>query len=293
MMTMCALRLGRKGRALAGAAMVVLLAGSASAQTPAPAPPAPPDPNTGALTFTGGLDVPTKYVFRGIVQEADSKLTLFPYGDLGIAFYSGEGAIKSASVNFGVWNALLTGSSGLDGTTDKLHYEEDFYATLNLGFARGFSLGTTYTAYTSPNGMFPTVQELMFKVSKAHMFAPYGLIAFELDGQADGGSNEGVYLELGAAPSWPLAGGKVTFAVPVKFGFSLSDYYETAGEDSKFGYFQVGGLFTLPLTPATSKFGSWNLHGGVDFYAFGDTTQAFNSGDGQKVVASFGVGVVY
>ena len=97
----------------------------------------PPDPNTGALTFTGGLDVPTKYVFRGIVQEADSKLTLFPYGDLGIAFYSGEGAIKSASVNFGVWNALLTGSSGLDGDTDKLHYEEDFYATLNLGFARG------------------------------------------------------------------------------------------------------------------------------------------------------------
>ena len=67
------------------------------------------------MTFTGGLDVPTKYVFRGLVQEADSKLTLFPYGDLGIAFFSGEGAIKTASVNFGVWNALLTGSSGLDG----------------------------------------------------------------------------------------------------------------------------------------------------------------------------------
>ena len=140
-----------------------------------------------------------------LVQESDSKLTLFPYGDLGIAFYSGEGAVKSASVNFGVWNALLTGSSGLDGDRDKLHYEEDFYATLNLGFARGFSLGTTYTAYTSPNGMFGTVQELMFKVSKSHMLAPYGTLAFELDGQADGGSNEGVYLELGVAPSWPLA----------------------------------------------------------------------------------------
>ncbi len=232
-------------------------------------------------------------MFRGLVQESDSKLTLFPYGDLGIAFYSGEGAVKSASVNFGVWNALLTGSSGLDGDTDKLHYEEDFYATLNLGFARGFSLGTTYTAYTSPNGMFGTVQELMFKVSKAHMLAPYGTIAFELDGQADGGSNEGVYLELGVAPSWPLAGGKVTFAVPVKFGFSLKDYYESGDEDHKFGYFQAGGLFTIPFTSATSKFGAWNFHGGVDVYAFGDTPKAFNNGDSGKVVASFGIGVVY
>jgi hypothetical protein len=288
--------------------MVLLLAAPASAQTqppppqppaPKPAPPAPPappepaDPNSGALTFTGGLDVPSKYVFRGIVQEADSKLTLFPYGDLGIAFYSGDGGIKSASVNFGVWNALLTGSSGLDGDTEKLHYEEDFYATLNLGFGGGMSLGTTYTAYTSPNGMFGTVQELAFKVSKAHMLAPYGTIAFELDGQADGGSNEGVYLELGVSPSWALAGGKVTFAVPVKFGFSLSDYYEGAEGDSGFGFFQAGGLFTIPFSDATSKFGAWNLHGGVDFYAFGDTTKAFNNGDTGKAVASFGIGVVY
>ena len=35
-------------------------------------------PNPGALTFTGYLDVPSVYVFRGIVQEADPKLTLFP-----------------------------------------------------------------------------------------------------------------------------------------------------------------------------------------------------------------------
>ena len=293
-MTELSIRVSKRGSilALAGAIVLSLIPSLAAAQTPAAAA-APADPNSGALTFTGGLDVPTKYVFRGIVQEADSKLTLFPYGDLGISFFSGEGAIKTASVNFGVWNALLTGSSGLDGDTDKLHYEEDFYATLNLGFGAGVSLGTTYTAYTSPNGMFGTVQELAFKVSKAHMLAPYGTIAFELDGQADGGSNEGVYLELGVGPSWPLAGGKVTFAVPVKFGFSLSDYYEGADGDSAFGFFQAGGLFTIPFSDATSKYGAWNFHGGVDFYAFGDTTKAFNNGDSGKVVASFGIGVVY
>jgi hypothetical protein len=141
--------------------------------------------------------------------------------------------------------------------------------------------------------MFNTVQEIAFKVSKAHMVAPYATIAFELDGQADAGSNEGVYLELGAAPSWPLAGGKATIAVPTKLGLSLSDYYEGADGDSTFGYFQIGGLFTVPLGSPTSKFGAWNIHGGVDIYAFGDTTKAFNNGDGGKVVASFGIGVVY
>jgi hypothetical protein len=287
-MTIDGIRVFTRGArvALIGLALMSAATGTAWARQAA-------DPNTGALTFTGGVDVPTKYVFRGLVQEADSKLTLFPYGDLGISLFSGDGGIKSASVNVGVWHALLTGSSGLDGPNDKLHYEEDFYATLNLGFAQGFSLGTTYTAYTSPNNAFGTVHELAFKVAKSHWLSPYGLIAFELDGQADGGSNEGTYLELGVGPAWSLADGKATFSVPTKFGFSLSDYYEGADGDEKFGYFQIGGLITAPFTSATSKFGVWSVKGGVDFYAFGDTPKAFNSGDGAKVVALFGIGVVY
>ena len=277
----------RLGKAALATALAILLPGAAAAQS------APPDPNTGALTFTGGIDAPSKYVFRGIVQEADSKLTLFPYGDLGIAFYSGDGGLKSASVNVGVWNALLTGSSGLDGVKNKLHYEEDFYATLGLGFAHGVSVGATWTAYTSPNDMFGTVQELAFKVSKSHWLNPYGLLAFELDGQADAGANEGTYLELGVGPSWPLAGGKATIGVPVKLGLSVSDYYELDGEDNKFGYLNVGGLLTVPLGSTTSKFGAWNLHGGVEIYTFGDTTKAFNAGDRGKAVVSIGLGVVY
>jgi hypothetical protein len=277
--------------ALAGALVLLLLPASARAQTPAAA--APPDPNPGALTFTGGIDFPSKYVFRGIVQETDSGLTMFPYGDLGIAFYSGDGGLKSASVNFGVWNALMTGTSGLDSDAEKLHYEEDFYATLGLGFDHGISLATTWTAYTSPNGLFGTVQELAFKVSKAHMLAPYGLIAFELDGQADGGSNEGTYLELGVGPSWSLGGGKATLAVPVKLGLSLNDYYEGVDGDETFGFFDVGALFTVPLGSPTGKYGAWNFHAGVDVFAFGDRNKALNNGDTGKAVVSFGIGVVY
>jgi hypothetical protein len=270
---------------VAAAMLLTVAAGTAMAQTP--------DPNLGALTFTTGVDFPSVYFFRGIRQEADPKFTLFPYGDGGIALFSGTGAVKSASVNFGVWNSLHTGSSGLEGGSQRAHYEEDFYATFALGFGRGVSLGTTYTAYTSANGSFPTVKEVSFKLAQASRFAPYGVVAFELSGQADGGPNKGTYGEFGVAPSWPLAGGKAIVAIPVKLGLSLKDYYQGETGDSKFGYLSGGVLTTVPLTAIPSSFGSWNIHGGVDFYRFGDTTKAFNKGEAGQVIVMGGIGMTY
>ena len=73
------------------------------------------------------------------------------------------------------------------------------------GFWKGTALGVTYTAYTSPNGLFGTVKELSFKLTVDDSgllgaAAVYMVLAQELDGQADGGANEGTYLELGIGP---------------------------------------------------------------------------------------------
>jgi hypothetical protein len=266
----------------------LVCAGSAQAQ----------DPNPGALTVTTGLDFPTTYYFRGLRQEVDPAITMWPYGDLGLALYSGDGGVKSVGVNLGLWNSLHTGSVGSDGPSEKLWYEEDFYTTLTLGFARGLSLGTTYTAYTYPNGGWTNVKELSFKLSMAHRFAPYGLIAFELDNQADGGSQEGTYLELGVGPSWPLADGRATLAIPVKLGMSLSDYYELSGADSSFGFFDIGALLTVPLNGIPSSYGAWNFHAGLDVLALGDTAEAFNvNKDGETsgtgIIGLVGIGLSY
>lgn len=278
------------GVGLAACFVLTALAGTAKAQTAG-------DPNPGGLTFTGGFDVlpGAAYVFRGITQESDPGLTMWPYGDIGLAISSGDGAIKSVGLNFGLWNSLQTGSSGLDGPSGRLHYEEDFYTTLALGFGGGFTLGTTYTAYTSPNLMFGTVHEIAFKVSKAHWLNPYGTFAFEIDGQADGGADEGTYFELGVAPSWPLAEGRVTVAVPVKLGLSVSNYYEhpAEGNDSAFGFFDIGGLVTFPIGGQPGRFGSWNVHAGADVLFLGETTKYFNDGESTKFVGLFGIGVSY
>ena len=122
------------------------------------------DPNPGAVTLTGGFDFTNAYFFRGIPQD-DTGVVMWPYGDLGFALFSGEGGLKSVGVNIGTWNSLHTGDAGSDGPTGELWYESDFYATLGLGFGKGTTVGVTYTAYTSPNGLFGTVKEISFKLA--------------------------------------------------------------------------------------------------------------------------------
>lgn len=277
--------LNRLSRVAVAAVMFsALVVSTAGAQTA--------DPNAGAITVTTAVDFPSVYFFRGIRQESDPKLTTFAAGDLGVSLFSGDGALKSAAVNVGVWNSLHTGTSG--SKADKsIHYEEDFYVALSLGFGGGVTVTPTFTAYTSPNAFFGTVQELSFKVAHGSKFAPYGLVATELKGQADGGANTGTYGEFGVAPSWALGGSPVTMAIPVKVGLSLRDYYELDGADNKFGYVDAGVLFTVPFTRVPTNFGSWNVHGGVNVLGFGDTTKSFNNGDAGQVVVSGGIGMSY
>ena len=268
---------------------------------PAVAQTAPADPNPGNLTVTSSIDLTNVYMFRGIRQD-DTKVMIWPAADLGLSLYSGNGALKSAVLDFGSWNSLHTGNAGLKSASKKLWYESDFYTSFSLGFAGGVSLGTTYTAYTSPNAGFTNVKEVMFKLGvddsarlgKAAL-KPYGIVAFELDtapgvGQADGGLKAGRYLELGVGPG--LSGSKASFTFPVKVGLSMGNYYELDGVDNKFGYFSASGIVAVPVKVPAS-FGSWNVHGGVEFQQFGTTTKRFNNGDAQKVIVSGGIGLSY
>ena len=254
------------------------------------------DPNTGAITLTANFDFVNAYMFRGIPQD-ESGVIMWPSADLGFAVYSGDGALKSVGVNVGTWNSLHTGDAGLDNQVNgKLWYESDFYATVGFGFGRGTTFGVTYTAYTSPNGLFGTVKELAFKFAVddsgalgAFAVRPYVLLAQELDGQADGGSEEGTYLELGAAPG--LTRSRVSLSIPVKVGLSLGDYYEGLDGDEAFGYFSVAGIVTVPFTSAPTKFGTWNVHGGVEYQRLGERN-SFAYGKNQAIY-SIGIGFSY
>ena len=280
--------------ALVAFALVAISAGPASAQGAA-------DPNPGNITVTGGMDVVNQYMFRGIRQNS-TEVALWPFADLGMSLFSGDGGVKSAALNIGSWNSLHTGDTGTDGPSGKLWYEGDFYATLGLGLGGGTAVSFNYTAYTSPNNMFSTVKELGVKFAVddtaylgAAALKPYVLFAAEIDtapgsGQADGGLNGGKYLELGISPGY--AASVASIAIPVKVGLSAGDYYELSGVDNKFGFFSVAAIATVPLG-GTTAFGSWNLHGGVEFQRLGDTTAFFNGDEKSQVIGSIGFGFSY
>jgi len=238
------------------------------------------------LAVTGGLDVTNQYNFRGIRQNG-SEVSIWPYIDLGIPAWSGDGALKAVTINLGTWNAFHT------ELPDSKWYESDLYATLGFGFSKA-ALSFNYTSYTSPGDYFAHVKEFGIKLSGDDSGAlgkaalkPYVLLAFELsdDGQADAGDAKGTYVELGVAPGY--TGSNASIAFPIKVGLSAKDYYEFGtGEDSKFGYFSVAGIVTVPMGS------NWNVHGGAEFQAFGDNVKAYNGEDTMGIV-SIGIGFSY
>jgi hypothetical protein len=222
----------------------VLLAGAA---TPVAAQDGPP------VTVSAGVDVPSLYYFRGFRQETEPKLTMQPWVDVGVPLMTeGEGALKSTTLNVGLWNSWHTGSSGSGDGGPGFFYETDFYATLTLGL-ENMTIATTYTAYTYPSPDFDAIHEILGKVSFPHMLAPYGLIAYEfLDCEA---CHKSTYAEVGIAPAFPLGDAETvpTLTIPVKIGLGVDGYY---AEGASFGFASVGGTVTYPVSPmATVKFG--------------------------------------
>src|SRR5882672_1674675 len=179
------------------------LPGPAAAQAAA-------DPNPGNLTLIGNVDLTNTYMFRGIRQD-DTRIITQPSAEMDITLQSASSGLKSTSLNFGTWNSLHAGDTGLRSATsglgcacNKVWYESDFYTTLAFGFTGG-SLGITYTAYTSPNAGFNNVKELMFKfggddssaLGKAALH-PWAIAAFEFDADNGHQAERGLQQRQGA-----------------------------------------------------------------------------------------------
>jgi hypothetical protein len=262
--------------------------------------------NEGKVSLDVGVDFTTDYYFRGIIQETEDSI-IQPYTEIGLNLYKGEGGLNSISGTLGIWNSFHGGPSGADGnaTTDpKFWYESDLYAGLAVGFADVFELGFSYILYTSPNGSFTDVGEFDISLSfdDSKLLGPFALspsatLAFEVDGQADGGADEGIYLELGVEPGFSLVKNdqvSIGVSVPLTLGLSLSNYYEGAnGDDDTFGYFDAGVAVSVGLGLVPEDFGSLSLTIAGHFLFLGDNLETANNGDSFKAIGTVGVSLSY
>ena len=247
-------------------------------------------PNSGFLGFSAGVDFVSDYYFRGIIQETG--------GFIAQPFLDASMSLGPVSITAGTWNSLHSvGDAGFGGAPE-IYYESDFYA--GLGFAAGDLVGIdlTYTAYMSPRGSWGTTKEVALGFSFDTFAAPYATFAFEVSGGADGGPNEGSYVEIGFEPGVPLEDAPVSLSFPIAIGASMSNYFEYQDamgvwSDSGFGFFSIGAALGVPL-PIPDEYGSWDLAVGVNALMFGEGVQMLNGETrGARVIGLFGISVGY
>lgn len=299
---------------------------------------APAGPNTGKLSFSGGIDFTTHYFFRGIWQE-DQGLIAQPYGGMGVALYEGDGWLNSITLNVGVWASLHDGPTGTGDDVSRpeglsgdpqIFYEFDVSGGISLGLFDDWTVGLTWTAYTSPNDRFNTIQDVAVGLGyndsdfwneiwpdSGFALNPSVTLIFETDDQADAGNSlfgpltntdEGVYLGIGIKPAFTIIQSEtnpVTLTIPVTVGLSLDDYYEQdtdgdgSAEDETFGYVDLGVELSTPLSFMPSDYGSWSFKIGAHFMwlsennAFANQPGAGDTGDEFEIIGITGISFSY
>ena len=124
--------------------------------------------------------------------------------------------------------------------------------------------------------------------------SPKAILAFELDGQADGGAKKARTSSSASGRRSSRATRSVTRrrCRSVKFGLSLHDYYEGPTGEQQFGYFDTGAIVSVPLAfmPARADLGGARRRRPL---WLGDNLEVLNGDDGSKPVGSIGFSVTY
>mgnify|MGYP007059398443 CR=1 FL=1 len=286
----------------------VLVAGLLPAQTPKPTQEELAAARESGIEGRLGFGFTNQYFFRGIRQEA-AGVIFQPWIELGYDLLDDDTGLQDLRFVVGQWNSLHNGRTGPNGA---IWYESQFYVGLEGQLADRWHVATRFNTYSTPNGAgFVTglrnIEELAFygRFDDEGVFSddwalqPTVTLAFELNNSRDGlAGDEGIYLELGVAPAFEvgkLGDSDVTVTVPAKVGLSLGDYYEaqTGGNDDFFGYFQVGGVASMPLNYLPARLGPWRGDVGLHLLVLGDNNENRNGGDTAEILFTVGMSTVF
>jgi len=267
--------------------------------------PASAAPNSGRLSFSFTNDFTTAYFFRGILQERYG-LIMQPYGEVNVALYTAEendpGPFTYVGAFGGIWMSWHSEKTLADGSGPSNLYEVDYYGGLKFGLWNALELKTGYVAYTSPNGGFKTIQEVLLSAGLddsqwlgAFALNPAAELAIETDRTAFG-PEKGQYASFSIRPSYTIEAIEnypIEIAMPCMVGVGLDDYYESENSQDRFGYFRGGLTASVPLAFIPEDFGSWSVSAGAAVYAFGSKLQRANLGDTPWVVGTWSISMSY
>ena len=250
------------------------------------------------ITGDIGVNVVSQYISRGLIFENQGGI-VEPYADLYFRVYKGDDSafINKVSVNLGVWDSFHSrhtdageasgnGVGNHNASSTAAWYESDFTAGLAVTFLKNFTFTPSYYCFLSPNDGFQTFQGLNMNLAYDDTdllgkFAlhPHFTTLIELENKAGNGANEGVYYEVGIAPSLPV--GPLTFTLPITAGFGSNDFY---AHNAGFGYFSTGIQAAYAMAFMPKCLGTWTATGGATYYYLGsDSLRDFNTAPANDV----------
>jgi hypothetical protein len=243
-----------------------------------------------------GVGIVSEYISHGFVYENQGGI-IQPYADLYIKLYEGEGFLNKVTLNLCIWDSFhsrktdagLVDSGGAPrrhSSTDAW-FEQDFTPGVSFTFLKNFTFTPSYFAYLSPSDAFETFQGLNLKLAYDDTdllgkFAlhPYVQVLFELENKVGLGPGEGVYYEIGIAPSCPA--GRVTLSFPLTVGLGSNGFYGSVDDQGNlhnqgFGYFSAGMNSSYGLKFIPERYGKWTLTACYNYYYLGAGTVDFNT----------------
>ena len=244
------------------------------------------------ITGDIGINVVSQYFSRGVIYENQGGI-IEPYADLYFKLYEADGFLNKVTLNLGVWNSFHSRHTdaglvnGAGSSSARSWYEFDFTAGVSFTFAKNFTFTPSYFIFLSPNDGFATFHGLNLKLAYdttdllGFNLAPYAQVLFELENKVGTGADEGVYYEVGLAPSLPV--GPVTVSFPIVAGFGSSDYFgslnESNGqvEDETFGFVSGGVNVAYNLAFIPECYGTWTVNANATYYYMGEGTRDFNT----------------
>jgi hypothetical protein len=247
------------------------------------------DPNTGALSITFDNSLTTAYMFRGIMNERDG-LIWQPSVALSFNLYeAAESVVESVDFSIATWLSVHSEETFESGNGPDAIYEADYYPSLSVSWTGGLTTALTYYFYTSPNGAFDTVEEVVVDLSfdDSDLLGPFALnptasFVFETELSSFGGTGKGAVFELGLEPgvevTLPMEGAEdypIGLTFPFKIGLSMDDYYRNGPEDDVFGYARLGFHLGIPLAFLPPRSGDWSITNGIDAYFLGDAVHEY------------------
>jgi hypothetical protein len=239
-----------------------------------------------------GVTVTNAYYSRGILQERDGVIVQ-PNADLFFKLYEGNGFINNVTLSLSLWDSLHSKQTAHSpGSTVSSWYESDYYVGLAVGFAKNFTLTTSYFEFDYPSGAANPQRSVNFNLAyddsgflNAFALHPHVTYLYNFDGIAGIGKTDASYFEVGIAPSYtvaPKSSYPLTLTLPVTAGFGDSHFYPT----DRFGYLSAGLTLSFPLAFIPKGYGTWTMTFSGLYYILGDDTNNVNRGDRSTGVGS-------